>query len=94
MYGFQSEKAICVNYRISNRNSISTYLHCGKCLEELPVGVSPRDYQRIQVGFTEVGLQVWCVRHDMNVAHIHFQGAKHPANLTAYVGKSRAGKRR
>ena len=83
-----------MDYKISNRNCIGSYLHCGRCLEEMPAGMSPKEYQRIQVGFTEIGLQVWCVRHDMNVVHIHFEGATHPANTTAYAGKERARKRR
>jgi len=72
-------------YKLSNRNCISTYLHCGECLKEIPDGVAPRDYQRIQTGFTEHGIQVWCTRHNLNVIHIDFEGREHPANTTAYM---------
>jgi hypothetical protein len=44
--------------------------------------VSPRDYQQNDIGWTELGLQVWCRRHQANIAHIDFQGAQHPACLT------------
>ena len=75
-------------YELSNQNCINLYLHCGKCLKEVPEGTSPREYQRIQVGWTDRGLQVWCVRHDCNVVHIDFEGQTHPANTTVYVGKA------
>lgn len=74
-------------YELSNRNCINLYLHCGKCLKEIPEGTSPREYQKIQVGWTDRGIQVWCVRHDCNVIHIDFEGQTHPANTTVYVEK-------
>jgi hypothetical protein len=47
---------------------ITTYFHCGKCLEELPDGVSPKEYARTQVGLTDDGqIQIWCNRHNCNV---------------------------
>ncbi len=54
---------------------------CKLCLDELPKGTSPKDYARVQVGFTPHGIQVWCNRHDCNVIHINFEGVKHPANF-------------
>lgn len=59
---------------------IKLYLHCKLCLKEMPKGQSPRSYQRVQAGFSPLGLQVWCLRHDANIAHIDFQGMQHPAN--------------
>lgn len=59
-----------IDGRASTPLQITTYLHCAKCLRELPVGTSPMDYQRVQVGLTEYGIQVWCTRHDLNVAHV------------------------
>lgn len=56
--------------------SITAYMHCGKCIDELPRGVSPSEYQRLEIGLTDIGLQVWCKRHNLNVAHIDFDGAK------------------
>ena len=66
-----------------NKLSIQLYLHCGKCLSELPCGVSPEEYSNTQTGWTKQGLQVWCNRHDCNVVHIDFEGHKHRADTTA-----------
>lgn len=67
---------------ISNKLSIRAYLHCGKCLDELPNGESPASYARLSVGWTREGLQVWCCRHEANCLHVDFEGHKHPANVT------------
>lgn len=70
---------------------IVSYLHCGLCLkeyyadEDIKTKMSPRDYAMTETGFTRQGLQIWCKRHECNVAHIDFQGQKHPANLNANV---------
>ena len=68
---------------IPNTLSLSTYMHCGRCIAEIPEGMSPQEYSDLSVGFSTIGLQVWCNRHECNVAHIHFEGQCHPANLTA-----------
>lgn len=60
--------------------SIEAYSHCGKCLDERPDDVTPRDWAQLEVGFTSIGLQVWCKRHECNVMHIDFEGHKHRAN--------------
>lgn len=67
---------------VSNENEIKMYLHCKLCLEELPSDQSPREYLRVEVGWTTKGLQVWCNRHECNIVHIDFEGKKHPANTT------------
>jgi hypothetical protein len=68
---------------ISNENEIKLFLHCGQCVEEaISKGVSPADYQSIEAGWTPIGLQVWCKRHDKNIIHIDFQGQQLPANTT------------
>ena len=47
------------------------YLHCRKCIETIPDGESPASHARINVGVTSTGaIQVWCMRHDMNIAKI------------------------
>lgn len=61
-------------------NEIINYVHCSKCYEELPDGLSMKERQQLEVGFTDKGLQVWCKRHDCNVCHIDFEGQQHPAN--------------
>jgi hypothetical protein len=68
---------------IPNTNQIEMYFHCGRCLSEKPAGVSPKEWAQTEVGFTKIGLQVWCKRHDCNICHIDFEGQQHPANLTA-----------
>ncbi len=76
---------------ISNRNELVAFLHCGLCgmevAEKKEAGeeISQKEYARLEVGLTPKGLQVWCVRHDVNVAHIDFEGQKHPANTTRRV---------
>ena len=66
-------------------NEIQTFMHCRKCVEgwrtdpEESGHCSPRDYARLEAGWTQIGLQVRCVRHDCNVVHINFEGQRHPA---------------
>ena len=60
---------------------IASWLHCALCLDELPEGVSPKEWSRTQTGTTPLGIQVWCNLHEANVVHIDFQGLVHPANM-------------
>jgi len=72
--------------KVSNNNAIEMYLHCNKCLSEINdtgMKITPKDYAKISIGFTDVGIQLWCDRHDCNVAHIDFEGHQHPANTSA-----------
>jgi hypothetical protein len=64
---------------ITQDNQIETYIHCGRCLKELPVGMSPMEYSMAQSGFTEFGIQIWCHRHNCNVVNIDFEGQVHPS---------------
>lgn len=68
---------------IPNTNEIVAFMHCGRCLAELPDGTSPQEWVQIEAGWTPLGFQVWCKRHDCNVLHVDFEGQKHPANDTA-----------
>jgi len=69
----------------SERN-ITSFLHCRECLEDWQAGKapgeSPASYARFSIGWTVLGLQVICNRHDLNVIHIDFEGQQHPADLT------------
>lgn len=60
-------------------------LVCAKCADEVTSGaagaVSMRDYGRLEAGFTARGLQVWCLRHDLNVVHVDFAEAKPEADF-------------
>lgn len=68
---------------IPNILSIGSYIHCAKCIVELPKDQSPQQYGSLELGWTKLGLQVWCKRHKCNVMHIDFQGQAHPANTQA-----------
>ena len=64
-------------------SSITAYMHCQRCLDELPEGTSPQEYSSLDVGWTKQGLQVWCSRHQANVCHMDLEGAQHPTNVMA-----------
>lgn len=68
--------------KLPNTLGIKLYMHCKLCIDELPAGIAPVTYARLSVGFTDEGLQIWCDRHSCNVAHIHFEGQSHPANMS------------
>ena len=59
-------------------HSIREPLVCAQCYDDVAQGytdaASLQDYARLDVGFTDKGLQVWCRRHDLNVVHIDFDG--------------------
>lgn len=67
---------------ITNKNAITAFFHCSNCMGDKPTNQSPRQWTSLEVGFTPIGLQVWCKRCECNVAHIDFEGRKHPANTT------------
>lgn len=69
--------------KLPTGNGIKTFFHCSRCLEERPESQSPADWARLSVGFTREGMQVWCWRHGLNVAHIHFEGIMHQARTDA-----------
>lgn len=69
--------------KISSKNCIGAYIHCAKCLKEIPAGVAPVEWAWISIGWTKIGFQVFCNRHKVNVMHIDLQGQKHPANESA-----------
>jgi hypothetical protein len=57
-------------------NEITTFMHCARCLVEKPADQSPREWCRHEVGWTEKGFQVWCVRHEINIVNIDLLGNK------------------
>ena len=57
-------------------NNILMFLHCAECLKDRPEDQSPRDYIHVEVGQTKDGIQVWCIRHEMNVLALDFKGQK------------------
>ena len=72
-----------IKRKIPVTNKIAMFLHCKKCLDELPGDQSHRDYATIEAGWTKIGLQLWCKRHEMNIMHVDFEGQQHPAVLHA-----------
>lgn len=74
-------------------NEIKAFIHCGLCLAEwkgstkISSKLSPRDYSKLEAGWTKLGLQLWCKRHECNIMHIDFEGIAHPANTTRQLSK-------
>jgi len=66
---------------IPTTNEIRQFFHCRRCADKLPVGRSPAEWARLEIGATPLGIQVWCRRCDINVIHIDFEGQKHPAEM-------------
>ena len=64
---------------------ILRFIHCAQCVREFPEVLrqgecmSLADFQAIEVGYTDVGLQVWCKRHNRNIVHFDFEGVSHPS---------------
>lgn len=49
---------------------IVSYMHCRQCLSELPADQSPQSFADYSVGFTHHGIQVFCNRHQLNIANV------------------------
>lgn len=60
------------NRPTATRRPGANYLHCMRCMFELPRGKSPALWARLSVGVLPDGLQVWCERHDAEVVRIDF----------------------
>ena len=67
------------------QNGIEQNIICSKCETEFLLGStdsrSLQDYSRLDIGFTSIGVQVWCRRHDANVVHIDSAGQKPTADF-------------
>ena len=65
--------------------NITENLLCNSCYEEYCAGLTDRrslqQYSMLDVGLTDIGLQVWCRRHDVNVVHVDFGGQKLKADF-------------
>ena len=55
---------------IENGLQIEANIYCEACQRERPDCITPQKWSRLDVGWTENGLQVWCRRHDCNVLQI------------------------
>ena len=70
-------------------SEIHQYIHCAECFNELSDGDSPKEYQVLEIGWTEKGLQIWCRRHSKNVLHLDFAGQKLKALATDWRSKDK-----
>ena len=65
---------------------------CSRCADDVTEGraglVSMAEYMQLDVGFSSVGLQVWCRRHDANVVHIDFRGCELPSDFRCILRKT------
>ena len=72
---------------------INQHVICAKCEEEFQAvstdSSSLQDYTKLDVGFTDIGIQVWCRRHDANVVHVNFNGQKLEADFRCLEPKQR-----
>ena len=69
----------------TDTNEIEMFLHCGRCMDERPDGVSPREWAEFEIGATAHGLQIWCRRHDRNTP----VSVARP--VAATIGRTRSG---
>jgi hypothetical protein len=60
---------------------IDMYFHCRKCLEEKHHTISVKDYCRISVGKNKAGIQMWCDRHDMEIAFFPYDWKNSPVKI-------------
>ena len=58
-------KAKALHPSKSDSKEIDSYLHCKFCYGEIPMGTSPAEYQRIEVGLINEGtsLRINCLKH-------------------------------
>lgn len=49
---------------------IDLYAHCNECMKEIPDDIAPFEYSDLSIGLTKSKdyIQVWCERHNMEVA--------------------------
>ena len=58
-------------------NKIKMFLHCKKCLSEVKLAPSSGfGNERLAVGWTKEGFQVWCGGCNQNIIHIDFKEQK------------------
>ena len=66
-------------------NKITNQIVCSKCEIEFMKAETGRrslqEYSILDVGFTNIGVQVWCRRHEVNVVHIDFDGNRLDADF-------------
>jgi len=72
--------------KLANTLRITSLIHCKLCLDEFlkdgDVMIPINNMQQITIGYTKIGIQIWCNRHQCNILNIDFEGQQHPENLT------------
>jgi hypothetical protein len=56
------------------------FINCKKCTEQRPSRFSMEEYSRIGVIKTEDGIQIWCVRHDIEIVFFPYEWEKSKFN--------------
>lgn len=64
-------------------NSIQLYFHCPMCAKDKPPELSMEQWTSYLAGWTQIGFQVICKRHKVNVMHVDFEGLAHPSDNRA-----------
>jgi hypothetical protein len=64
---------------IPRTKEIYQFFHCKSCALDCPTTMTWREWVCVEVGFTPIGLQVWCKRCEMSVIHFDFEGHEHSA---------------
>lgn len=76
-------------------NHIKEPIICAACFDVFSQGLtdaaSLRDYMRIDVGFTQTGLQIWCQRHEANICVIDFDGFQPEADFRSLIRREDEG---
>lgn len=75
-------------------NHIKEPIVCAACMDEFAQGhsdaASLAAFMRMDIGFTDRGLQVWCRRHDRNIVEINFDGQMPEADFRALIPKDKS----
>lgn len=57
---------------VSPENEITALFHCTTCLPDKPESLTLEQWTSVEVGFTKIGVQIWCKRCNKEVAHLAF----------------------
>ena len=58
------------------KSEIKAYIYCVECVKDMPDGVPMSEYGRLSIGATDLGLLVWCDRHDCEVVFLDVRSEK------------------
>jgi hypothetical protein len=52
-----------------SHSEIKLYVHCSEYMMIKPPGISPGDFSHLEVGRTDRGILVRCIRHNADLIH-------------------------